>query len=150
MLGLSACAGSKPAGYSVSAPEPAERFEQPAPLREHCEPSEQVQDMPRLVAKEELSENNVPEPVGGPGALLANMSYPREARRAGIEGTVWLSLVVTEDGETLDVRVCQSSGHEALDRQALQALEQSEWHPGTVEGEPVPVAMRFPAWFGIN
>ena len=58
--------------------------------------------------------------------------------------------LVAEDGNLLDTCVCHSAGHEALDHEVLQALEQSEWRPGTVGGELVPVAMKYPVWFGTN
>ena len=85
---------------------------------------------------------------GASASLYTNTSYPREERRAGAEGTVWLAFVVAEDVNLLDTRLCHSAGHEALGREALQALEQSEWRPGTVDGEPV--AMKHPVWFGAN
>lgn len=148
-LALSACTGSEQVSDSASATNPVERTGRDTPP-EHCERSDEVEQMSELVAEEDMPEDNIPELVGGTASLYTNVSYPREARRDGAEGTVWLAFVVAEDGDLLDARVCQSAGHEALDREALQALEQSEWHPGTIDGEAVPVKMKYPVWFGVN
>lgn len=46
-------------------------------------------------------------------------SYPRSARRRGLEGTVLVELVVDARGKLLKASVIRSSGHEVLDQAAL-------------------------------
>jgi protein TonB len=50
--------------------------------------------------------------------------YPRRARRAGLEGTVLLEVVLDERGRILEVRVIESSGHKILDDAAKAAVAQ--------------------------
>ena len=46
-------------------------------------------------------------------------SYPRSARRRGLEGTVLVELVVDARGKLISATVVRSSGHEVLDNAAL-------------------------------
>jgi TonB family protein len=55
--------------------------------------------------------------------------YSGEARLAGLEGTVWLSVAVGKDGAPEDVRVTQSIGL-GLDEKAIDAVRQWRFKPG--------------------
>ena len=65
-------------------------------------------------------------------------SYPREALRAGITGTVLLEVLVGVDGSPLKVTIHQSSGNRELDRAAQQQV-QKHWRfrPASRDGAPV-------------
>ena len=65
-------------------------------------------------------------------------AYTEEARRAGIEGTVELSIVVDKDGSVREPRVAKSVD-DGLDQMAIQAVKQWTFKPGEKEGVPVPV-----------
>lgn len=66
--------------------------------------------------------------------------YTREAREAGIQGMVYLSAVVLKDGTVGDVDVTQSLDKKyGLDDQAVKAMKQWSFKPGTKDGKPVPV-----------
>jgi protein TonB len=67
--------------------------------------------------------------------------YTDEARRAGIEGTVVLDLIVGLDGRTRDIRVVQGLGH-GLDEAAIEALRDCQFSPGERDGSPVAVRVR--------
>ena len=54
--------------------------------------------------------------------LRRNYEYPRRARLAAIEGTVLIEIVVDREGKVLSTRVARSSGHEILDKAALQKV----------------------------
>ena len=65
-------------------------------------------------------------------------SYPRDALRAGITGTVLLEVLVGVDGSPLKVTIHQSSGNRELDRAAQQQV-QKHWRfrPASRDGAPV-------------
>ena len=72
-------------------------------------------------------------------------SYPREALRAGITGTVLLEVLVGVDGSPLKVTIHQSSGNRDLDRAAITAAKRAKLCPGSGEGSGY-----FPVNFIIN
>jgi TonB family protein len=66
--------------------------------------------------------------------------YTQEAKDAHIEGTVGLSSVVLSDGSVGDVKVTRSLDTTyGLDDQAVAAMKQWTFEPGTKDGKPVAV-----------
>jgi periplasmic protein TonB len=65
--------------------------------------------------------------------------YSEEARRARLQGTVRLRIVVDSHGEAQDIRVNQSLGL-GLDDRAIDAVKKWKFKPGTVNGKPAAVA----------
>ena len=63
---------------------------------------------------------------------------PQEAKDAGVEGEVWLTIVVDENGMPTQIVVTQSLGH-GLDEAAIEAIHQWRFKPGMKDGKPVPV-----------
>jgi TonB family protein len=55
--------------------------------------------------------------------MSAKRSYPRSARRLGLEGTVLVEMVINGKGEILTVKLIQSSGHELLDQAAIAQVQ---------------------------
>jgi TonB family protein len=62
--------------------------------------------------------------------------YTERTRKAGIEGTVKLKLIVAADGHPKDIEVVQSLDPE-LDINAIAAVADWVWKPGTKNGEPI-------------
>jgi TonB family protein len=65
--------------------------------------------------------------------------YTEEARAAKIQGTTVLTMVVTEKGQAEKIQV-KKSLDKGLDAQAVLAVKQWHFEPGTLKGKPVPVA----------
>jgi TonB family protein len=66
--------------------------------------------------------------------------YTQEAMQQRIEGTTLLECVVRADGAVADIRVIESlDSTYGLDEQAVKALRQWEFSPGTLDGKPVAV-----------
>ena len=77
--------------------------------------------------------------------------YPRQAARAGLEGTVTLRVLVDEQGWPKTVEIEQSSGHRELDRSAREhVLAKWRFHPAQRHGRAinayalVPIDFRLP------
>jgi TonB family protein len=64
--------------------------------------------------------------------------YTDEARRSKIQGTVLVELVVAADGSVANPRVVRSLDA-GLDEQAIKAVRQWQFTPGSKDGQPVPV-----------
>ena len=77
--------------------------------------------------------------------------YTSEAKSAGIEGTVMLSTVVRADGTVGDVAVAKSlDATRGLDQQAVKAMKQWTFKPGTKEGQPVAVRVSVEMTFTLK
>ena len=78
-------------------------------------------------------------------------SYPRDALRAGITGTVLLEVLVGVDGSPLKVTIHQSSGNRELDRAAQQQV-QKHWRfrPASRDGAPVQAIGIVPIDFKLD
>jgi len=76
--------------------------------------------------------------------------YTKEARDARIEGQVILEGTVQTDGTVTDVRVVRSLDTiHGLDDQAVNALNQWTFKPGTKGGKPVAVRLTFHFGFAL-
>lgn len=69
-----------------------------------------------------------------------NAVYTQEAMDARIEGTVGLEVVVKSDGMVGDVKISRSlDSTYGLDDQAVKAMKQWQFKPGTKDGKAVAV-----------
>jgi TonB family protein len=66
--------------------------------------------------------------------------YSDKARRAKLEGTVFLTLVVDSSGNPTMIKVTQGLGS-GLDEKAIAAVRQWKFEPGTKDGKPVAVQL---------
>ena len=92
---------------------------------------------------------DMPEPIGGLAALQAEVRYPQLARRAGIEGRVYVQFIVDEEGRVQNAQVVRGVGS-GLDEEALRIVQQARFRPGRQSGEVVKVRMNLPITFQLN
>ena len=92
------------------------------------------------VSEPKLWVEQMPEFAGDLNSYLANhVTYPPQARSAGLEGTVGIKFVVNENGTISDVRVVRSLGADC-DEEARKAIAgMPRWKPGKQNGIPVKV-----------
>jgi TonB family protein len=64
--------------------------------------------------------------------------YPKDQPSEAVEGESVHSLVVRPDGSASDIEIVRSHGG-TYDRAAADAIRQSKFSPGIVDGKPVPV-----------
>ncbi|MCC5943181.1 MAG: energy transducer TonB [Balneolaceae bacterium] len=91
----------------------------------------------------------MPELIGGLGELQRQIRYPEMARRAGIEGRVYIQFIVNERGEVEDPRVIRGIGGGA-DEEALRVVSQAQFRPGMQRGRPVRVQYSLPIFFRLQ
>lgn len=96
----------------------------------------------------------MPEFQGGKDAqikfMATNIKYPQEARKAGIQGMVYVTYVVEKDGSITDVRVLRGIGG-GCDEEAVRVINtMPNWMPGTQRGEPVCVQFNLPIRFILD
>ena len=91
-----------------------------------------------------------PEPKGGFAAIQKNVRYPELARKAGIDGTTILQVIINKLGVATDPEILRSSGNESLDSAAVNAAIMTEWIPAQIKGEPVSVKISIPIVFRLK
>ena len=94
--------------------------------------------------------NEPPEPIGGFAAIQRNLVYPEAARRAGIEGTVILHVLIDENGNVADTWVLKSLGNSDCDEAAVAAIKKTKWKPAMQNGKPVKVRISVPVIFRLR
>jgi protein TonB len=94
----------------------------------------------------------VPEPPRYIAAYLNNPppAYPAAARRRGHEGRVLVRAEVLADGRCNQVMLKASSGHDLLDRAAMDAVQQWRFVPARQGDQAVDAWVDVPITFKLN
>jgi TonB family protein len=74
---------------------------------------------------------------GGLQALHKDVEYPPSAARRGVEGRVYMQVIVNADGTVREANVTRGVSS-AVDDEALRVVEDAEFIPAKVDGKPVP------------
>ena len=95
-----------------------------------------------------------PEFQGGLEAMMnflrKNIRYPASARRMGVDGTVYVSFVVSKTGAISEVKVLRGLSAD-LDQEAVRVVSMMPpWRPGKQNGKPVFVRFVLPIKFKLN
>lgn len=102
-----------------------------------------------------LVTDEMPQPQGGMNVfyqeLAKEIRYPVNARKAGIEGRVFVQFTVDKDGSIEGVEVIKGVNPE-IDAEAIRALKAtpSNWQPGKQKGKNVAVKMALPITFKLK
>ena len=91
----------------------------------------------------------MPELIGGLASIQSDIQYPEMARRAGIEGRVYVQFIVNENGDVENPRIIRGIGGGA-DEAALEAVKQAKFKPGVQKGKPVRVQYSLPIVFRLG
>ena len=110
--------------------------------------SEEIEDLPPPPEEEEpivpfYALSDKPEVIKRVPA-----AYPELAKKAGIEGTVVLKVLVNTKGDVEDVEVLKS--HPLLDESAINAAKQFKFKPGKQRDRFVKVWMSIPFTFKLK
>jgi protein TonB len=118
-----------------------EELEAPPPPKEE----KKVEEEPTyFVAVEEM-----PEPIGGIKAIQEKIIYPEIAKRAGVEGKVYILAFVDESGTVTKAQVLKGIGA-GCDEAALNAVLKTKFKPGKQRGKPVKVQVSIPVIFKLQ
>ena len=65
--------------------------------------------------------------------IINNLNYPQDARKEGIEGTVYVKFTVSEVGEVLDIEIAKGIGY-GCDEEVVRVFENMPvWVPAEIE-----------------
>jgi len=108
-------------------------------------PAEKKEEEPVFfVAVEQM-----PEPIGGIAAIQKKIIYPEIARRAGVQGRVFVKAFVDETGRVTKVTLIKGIGA-GCDEAAMKAVKETRFKPGMQRGKPVKVQVSIPVLFKIK
>ncbi len=97
-----------------------------------------------FVAVEEM-----PEPIGGIAAIQQRIEYPEIAKRAGVQGRVFIKAFVDEHGNVNKVELIKGIGA-GCDEVAMDAVRATKFKPGKQRGVPVKIQVSLPILFRLN
>ena len=100
------------------------------------------------------SVEEMPEYPGGLEAMYQflgdNILYPEQAKKANVQGKVFLSLVISSTGKIRDVKVLKGVGF-GMDEEAERVVKRMpKWQPGREDGKEVAVRYNLPVDFLLN
>ncbi|WP_044889267.1 energy transducer TonB [Myxococcus hansupus] len=82
-------------------------------------------------------------------ASEVKIPYPEEARRAGVEGTVTLSIAIDHEGKVSSVKILKGPGY-GLNEAARDAIRRFRFKPAIKGGEPVATEMKYSYTFLLD
>ena len=91
-----------------------------------------------------------PEPIGGYGALLKRLVYPRAAAAMGLEGTVIVQAFVDKTGKVTQTFVLEGLPATGLDEAAVAAVKLTLFKPALQRDLPIGVWITFPIRFQLT
>ncbi len=91
----------------------------------------------------------MPEPIGGIAAIQKNVHYPEIAKRAGVEGRVYVKTYIDENGNVAGTEVVKGIGT-GLDEAAEDAILKTKFKPGMQRGKNVKVQVMVPIQFKLE
>lgn len=93
-----------------------------------------------------IAVEEMPEPIGGLQDIQSRIQYPEIAKRAGIEGKVFVRAFVDETGTVTNAEVVKGIGG-GCDEAALDAILKTKFSPGKQRGRPIKVQVTIPIIF---
>ncbi|HJZ11610.1 MAG TPA: energy transducer TonB, partial [Acidobacteriota bacterium] len=132
---------------------------QPPPVQEQREQPEPVKEAPKPqaapVQQSTVKEGDLVEIGSGVTkpelTNRINPDYPLAAQRKKVEGTVILSILVSESGSVADVKLLrQAGGASGLNEAAVAAARKWKFRPAVKDGKRVKVWVTYPIVFKIH
>jgi TonB family protein len=96
-----------------------------------------------------IAVEDMPAPIGGIKAIQSRIQYTEIAKRAGIEGKIYVLACINEEGTVDKVQIIRGLGA-GLDEAAIDAVKQTKFSPGKQGGKPVKVQVSIPIVFRLN
>lgn len=91
-----------------------------------------------------------PKIIGGMSELQRNLRYPRVAQQAGVEGIVFVKVLVGADGETEKTEIIQAKPPDmGFEDSAKEALQKVKWQPAKQRDRNIRVWVTIPVQFQL-
>jgi TonB family protein len=96
-----------------------------------------------------LAVEQMPEPIGGINEIQEKLHYPEIAKRAGVEGKVYIKAYIDENGNVAATEVMRGVGA-GLEEAAEDAIMETKFEPGMQHGKKVKVQVVVPILFKLD
>lgn len=90
-----------------------------------------------------------PKIIGGIESVYKEITYPKKAKLAGIEGTVIIQFIVNKKGNVTNAKVIRGIGG-GCDEEALRAVKNIKFKPARQRERYVNIQMRIPIKFQLK
>lgn len=91
-----------------------------------------------------------PRIIGGIAELQKHLKYPRIAQRAGVEGIVFVKVLVGTNGQTERTEILKSKPENmGFEESALEAMRQVKWEPAKQRDKKIRVWVSIPVAFKL-
>lgn len=114
----------------------------PPPKKQEAPEEESEEDF--FVAVEQM-----PVLKGGLESIQERIKYPEMAKKANIQGRVYVQFIVNEDGEVENPVILRGIGG-GCDKEALRVIKDAKFSPGLQRGRPVRVKYSLPIIFMLR
>ena len=132
----------------------AERQPAARPVSEPSSTTPEATPVPQTTAsKGNLMQNSPgaqPKQVASVGCIVPQPDYPRRAKRLQQEGNVLVRLVISPEGRLIRHDIARSSGYDALDQAAIEAVAQARCTPYRENGQAITVMTIQPVNFRLT
>lgn len=91
----------------------------------------------------------MPEPVGGLKEIYSKIKYPEIAKKAGVQGKVFLMAMINENGTVDDVQIIKGIGG-GCDEAAMAAVKSSKFSSAKNKGQSVKVKLSLSIEFKLS
>ncbi len=91
----------------------------------------------------------MPVPIGGLESIQEKIHYPEIAKRAGIEGRVFVKAYIDEKGNVVEIEILKGLGG-GCNEVAAEAVKNTKFKPGRQRGKPVKVQVTIPISFKLD
>ena len=93
--------------------------------------------------------DKMPEPVGGLTSIYQTIQYPETAKKAGIQGKVYVLAFINENGGVDDVKLIKGIGA-GCDEAAIEAVKKAKFTPGKMGGNSAKVKLSLQIQFKLT
>ncbi len=102
-----------------------------------------------IMSKYFVAVEEMPNPIGGIEAIQNKIVYPPKAKKAGVEGRIFIRAYIDENGNVAKTEILKGIDDEC-DEVAAQAVKSTKFIPGKQRGKAVKVQVSVPILFKLS
>ena len=98
-----------------------------------------------------IAYDSPPEPIGGFASILGHIKYPEIARRASVECTIMIGVLIDEQGNCVKTEILKGLGGKlGFEEAAREAVKKVTWIPARQRDKPIKVWVSVPVVFKLT